>query len=292
MNSLKYLKLLVFLACASMVLACGPERRGGGGGGGGSGGPGNGDNGDDDDDGDDGDDDGDPVQDPNARPDTDVYVDDEASDRVGTSTVDQETITSQEDRASIVISPGALDQGYDIKILSRPLGDFVETSNIIDGVYEFRCENCEDGPFTLAIAGTVKIYLPLNGHLVVDSSQVELVAWENRWVPLAEESPLTILPGLPQAGARVRYLGIYAIRVKGGFGSLLDDVVVDDPEIEDPPGEVLGCPAPRDEIARGFEVGKVFPDPRLRDADNTGSRLYDYCRPDLKAVLLVSSAAW
>lgn len=263
--------LLVLGLSVLALAACGAERRGGsnvntaGGGGGGGGNPGG-------------------ADDADARPDEALYVEgDTNASELRAGVEDIQSITTEGNRATLQVGPDVLRDDIEITITAQPIGQFDGSDDVINGVYEF-------APVDLELDGSVTIYLPLNDLPITKSEQLKLVRWSdstNRWNAL--DVSVAVLPGeRPMGQAEVDELGVYGLRVVGGFGSL----VFDGGDVEDDAQVVDGveCPGSRDDFSIGPQLGQRFPDVNMRNADGVGESLYNLCGN--KAILLVSSAFW
>jgi len=108
------------------------------------------------------------------RPDEEAYVEND----VIAATVDpaSELVTRVETpsgRAGLDIPPGAVQQATEFTIESRPLGDFVDTDSLLNGIYDF-------GPDGAVFAEPVILRLPLNGLAVETLGGLTLVSWSER----------------------------------------------------------------------------------------------------------------
>jgi hypothetical protein len=251
------------------LAACGPDRGdrgnsgGGGGGGGGGANPGNGG--------------GEGTVD---RPDEGQFVEQQAQQELTGGKEDIQSVYTDGNRAGLQVGFQGLNADTTITVMARPLGDFTNTDTIIDGVYDFL-------PHDLELPRSVTIFLPLNNALVTKPEQVELVRWASPGVGWEiQEAVLVITPGDPPTmQAAVAQLGIYGLRIIGGWDSLTESDVVDVPD--DPE---VNCPGSRSEFEIGGKLGQRFPDPNLRNGEGKGESLYNLCGN--KAILIVSSAFW
>ena len=73
-------------------------------------------------------------------------------------------------RASVTVPPGAIAEPLPFSITSRPLTDFSDWGDLINGVYDF-------GPEGYTFDQRVRIRLPLNGLSVESGRDLELVFW-------------------------------------------------------------------------------------------------------------------
>jgi len=208
------------------------------------------------------------------RLDTDVYVDDSGSLDVNhDNIVTIQVVASEAGRAKVWIFPDTLEEDEEVHVSSMELKDFSDTRAIIDGVYDFE-------PVEVRLLRPVQILLPTNGLPLWEPEQVELVRWPLSGIGWEKGPPVTAV-NEQHASAFVEQLGIYGLRVVGGFSALPDEVPTE--------GPVVGnCPA--DGVARGSAVGQVMRDPKLKDADGNARDLYDLCGS--KAIVVVSAGMW
>lgn len=265
--------VLRFALCltALAVAACGPARRsnsgGGGGGGGGAGGGGGGVAG-----GADGE---------AARTDAGQYQEQRSEKLITAANADLQSLYTDGNRAGMLVDEGTLAGDETIVITSRALNEFTDTDDIIDGVYDFQ-------PHGVGLNKPVTIFLPLNNAAVTSVEQVELVRWsaERGWE--AVDATLKLENGPPRVvEATVDSLGVFGLRIVGGWAALDDDEVGG--EGGGGPDE-FDCPGSKDDFEIGGGIGQRFPDPNLRNGDGEGESLYNLCGN--KAILIASVAFW
>ena len=179
------------------------------------------------------------------RPDEGSFVaDDDGQVQVDPTAGDEDVVVSSESqRASVVIPPNALAQPTEITIVSRPLSAFTGTSNILDGVYDF-------GPDGLQFSEPVTILLPTNGIAADDLADAELVVWQNDGWTAVPDANVQITPS--HISGQVTHFTPYGVRLPAGLPGMEGSTEEGDDEGGDEQGAEQG-----DEVGdeQGEEVG-------------------------------------
>ncbi len=142
------------------------------------------------------------------REDADAYVAEDDVEQTVAPGDEAVTVSVPSGRASVRIPPGAVRTPLGFSIHSRPLSDFSDFDDVVNGVYDF-------GPEGVTFMQRVRIWLPLNDLPVSAGSQLELVYWAgDRW-EVDDEVLIELEEG--RASAAVAHFTPYGLRWVGGW---------------------------------------------------------------------------